>query len=696
MRRAAYTAVAVLIALVTGVLLVPVAPAEEQQDPVAVVLTGLAPVSLGLSETMSVTGSVSNTGLTDLGSVSVRLTLSSVPLAERSAIRQVADGGAGIYSLPLYDTDTPIADVLAPGVKEGFRVSVRTSQLPLPAPGIYALGVEVVGYGSSGYVILGTATTLVPYVPAGTAPVNLTWLWPLSTWPGQTPGGVLLGDLIPREVSTDGRLRDLLDVGGSSTGVSWIVDPQVLQVVDEMTDGYLVEKGGEIRPGTAQQSATEWMRTARQVLGTEQKVRAREPASPPDVWSLPYADIDADAVVRARMETDVVRAVTSGPAITQSQLGRPSDGTIAWAPGGRIDPAALEVLVSSGVRAVVLREGAAPPVIDSPTTPSGYTDIDTAAGAVRALLIDPGLLDALTMPQRNQAQILAARQRFLAELAFVALEPSASPRNLIAAAGSTRWDPNPRLLRSLLASLKATPWARLVPVETVLNLPPSPVVRAVAGYESKSRSRELTDAYLGRVERASDDLDSLRGVTTQPLAITEPVRSALLRSESSAWRTRPSAGVALIEETQATIDAQIAELYVIPREGVTLSGDRGSVPVTVANDFDQAVVVGVTLTGSPAARLDAAALSGVQIEPGRKASLEMPVRIVGGDPLSVTVQLVDSRGKAFGLPTTMELRTTAYSRAALWFAMAAAAVLVLLVVYDIVRRARQRRPGAAT
>ena len=88
-------------------------------------------------------------------------------------------------------------------------------------------------------------------------------------------------------------------------------------------------------------------------------------------------------------------------------------------------------------------------------------------------------------------------------------------------------------------------------------------------------------------------------------------------------------------------------------------------------------------------------LSPLRIEPGRRASLEVPVRIVGGDALTVSVQLTDPSGAAFGDPVALELRTTAYSRAALWVAVAAAVVLVLLVIFDIVRRGRQRRDARA-
>ena len=68
-----------------------------------------------------------------------------------------------------------------------------------------------------------------------------------------------------------------------------------------------------------------------------------------------------------------------------------------------------------------------------------------------------------------------------------------------------------------------------------------------------------------------------------------------------------------------------SSVYVVPRDNVVLSGDRGSVPVTVTNDFDQTVRVGVVITADPAARLDAQPLESVEIEPGRRADLYSPL-----------------------------------------------------------------------
>ena len=680
---------AVLLAVLSVLvfLVTPPAHADDAAAPVRITITGLAPVALGQGTSLSMSGTVANTGLTTITALSVRLTLSTAPIIERRDLRKATDAEGGYGSIPLYATTTALVDALPAGAKADYRISVDTAQLPLGDPGVYVLGAEAIGFGPAGYVILDTQRTLIPYVPDTVAPVNVTWLWPLATAPAQTPDDVLLGDAIPREISPGGRLDDLLTAGASSPSISWVVDSQLLQVASDMSDGYLVDKGGTIRAGTAADDAATWLVRAREILGVPEDTARSTPRQRP-LWVMPYADPDADALTRAGLATDVVRATTAAPDVAARQLDRLPDGTLAWAAGGRLDREALDILASAGVSTVVVRDKAAPAVPGLGYTPSGYLDVEASGGSVRALVADPGLLTALELPQGNQATILDARQRFLSELAFVALEPTEETRYLIAAAGSPRWDPNPRLLRAIIASIRGTQWTRLVPVSTVLALPDAQTER-VFDPEAR-RARELSAAYLQRINATQASLDSLRTVLTDPLPVTAPIASALLRAESSAWRTRPREGERLLDSIDASLAETGSSVYVVPRDNVVLSGDRGSVPVTVTNDFDQTVRVGVVITADPAARLDAQPLESVEIEPGRRASLEVPVRVVGGEALTVSVQLTDPSGQAFGEPVSLELRTTAYSRAALWVAIAAAAVLVLLVVYDIVRRARQR------
>ena len=682
-----------LTILLAAVLMLPVlvptaAQAEEETAPVRITITGLAPVALSTGTSLSMSGTVANAGLTTITSLSVRLTLSTVPITERKDLRKATATEGGFGSIPLYATTTAVVDTLAPGAKASYRLAVDTDQLPLAAPGVYVIGVEAVGFGTAGFVILGTARTLIPYVPEPVPPVSVAWLWPLSTTPAQAPDDVLLGDVIPREIAPGGRLDDLVAAGELSPSITWVIDPQVLQVTSEMANGYLVDKGGQVRAGTEADAAAAWIARVRELLREPDTRKKPVPRARP-MWVMPYADPDADPVTRAGLTTDLVRAVTIAPNITERQLGRAPDGTLAWAAGGRLDQAALDALASAGVRTIVVRDKALTTRFDPGYTTSGYVDLEASGGRVRALVIDPGLLASLELPQGNLATILAARQRFLAELAYIALEPTDQRRYLVAAAASARWSASPRLMRAIIASLRGTPWTRIVPVSTLLALPSDTTGRTLDA--GARRGRELDSGYLARVARIQSSIDSLRSVLTDPLPITGPISSAVLRAESSAWRTRPRDGERLLGSIEGSIAAAQRGVYVVPRDDVVFSGDRGSVPVTVTNDLDQTVRVGVRVEAQPAARLEAEPLSAVDIEPGRRASLEVPVRIVGGEALTVAVQLTDPEGNPFGEAVSLELRTTAYSRAALWVAVGAAVVLLLLVIYDVVRRARQRR-----
>jgi hypothetical protein len=136
---------------------------------------------------------------------------------------------------------------------------------------------------------------------------------------------------------------------------------------------------------------------------------------------------------------------------------------------------------------------------------------------------------------------------------------------------------------------------------------------------------------------------------------------------------------------------------------VIFSGDAGRVPVTIANDGEQAVTVGLALIGQPSARLESAPLAGIRVDPGKKVSVDLEARVVGGEPLSVAVQLLTPSGSRYGSPATISLVSTAYSRAAGWVVAAAFAALAAFVVIGITRRIRRSRswrspsdPGTAT
>lgn len=676
--------------LIAGIALVghaPAAHADETTGPVSTTIAGLAPVSLTSNSSLSLSGTISNTGLGDIGAVSVRLVLSTGPVISRAGLSTAASSDSPYALLPRYGTTTAVIDSLAPGAIVEYRLVAEAEDLSLGTPGVYVIGIEVVGYGPNGYAVLDTERTLIPYVPEPVTPVRIAWLWPLATTPSQAPDGVILGTDIPRDIAPGGRLDSLITSGESSPAITWVMDPQLLQVLASMSDGYLVDRAGRIRAGTRAAAAAGLLERIQRLFVEPDRAR-RASTQGREAWVMPYADPEMVALAEAGLTQDVVRASAMAPGLAEGYLGRPADGSLAWSATSRPTQAVVDLLASTGVSGLVVQERTAPPATGLAYTPSGVADAAATGGRLRLLVLDPGLVEALALPQDGPGAVLTARQRFISEIAFVAMEPASETRYLVAGAPNPRWAPNPRLLRSIIASLRSASWSRIVPVETLLDLPASASRRSFSA--QTGRAREFDPGYLASLQATQERIDALRTVLTDPVPVTTPLSDALLRAESSAWRNQPRQGARLVDSIDASLKTTTGQVYVVARDDVVLSGDSGSLPVTVGNDLQQTVRVGVSVTGTPAARLEAAPLPTVEIEAGRRASLEVPVRVIGGDALTVSVQLTDPAGQPFGEPVALELRTTAYSRAALWVAIAAAAVLALLVVYDIVRRARHR------
>ena len=72
-------------------------------------------------------------------------------------------------------------------------------------------------------------------------------------------------------------------------------------------------------------------------------------------------------------------------------------------------------------------------------------------------------------------------------------------------------------------------------------------------------------------------------------------------------------------------------------------------------------------------------------------ALAVAARVLGTGPVSVDITLLTPEGQVFGEPTTTEVRSAAYARAAQWVVGGLFGILVVLLGVNFVRR---RRPGA--
>lgn len=689
-RLAAGTALAAPLVVLLTVPAPAAVAADRTTNPVTIVLDSLTPLVPTADGTLRIQGRVINTSEDPLSSVSVQLRRAAAPLTDRADVAAISDlelepSGGDPDSVAVPTSRVLVADELRPGARRQFELAVPFATLGLGDAGVYVVGLEALGLESGVDEFeerKGEVRTFVPWFPdpQSVTPVSLVWLWPLADWPDRSASGVLLSERTPEELSSGGRLDRLLTIGERTGGtVSWIIDPALVQTASDMKDGYEVARGDGTALGGADRQAAEWLNRVTAVIKSG------------GGRSLPYADNDASAATRAGMSNDVVRAVTQGPGVAAAALGTPVPGSLYWAPFGRLDAPTADVLASAGVTTLVLSATAMPP-LDPAAAPVGQSvaSLPTSTGAIRTVLADPGLTAVLGLPQGDADEVILARQRFLAETGIAASAPTVddAPRTLVVAPASVRWDATASLVSPLLKATRSAPWLDPMSLERLIEGPRASVNRERAGYGAKAREAELSPSYMAQVAAVTDQLNSFTSIIDDPTGVAEPYSAALLRAQSSAWRSEPREGERLLASIAGELDDEMGQVRVLSEGTITFSGDRGRVPITITNDLDRDVTVGVTLIGEPALRMQAEPLTDIPVEAGRMASVDIEARVVGGDPLTVRVQLLGPDGSSYGEGSEIQVTSTAYSRTAAWVVALAFGAIVVFVIFGVTRRIR--------
>lgn len=661
---------------------------------VNVVIDELTPVVPKDRGTLRISGRVANASPTAIGDVRVRLRVSASPLSSRDDISAVTSAPMDLTStsipsgfdadgLALDWTSALVSSSLDAGGEATFDIAVPIDRLPLGRAGVYVVTVESLGRGSGDEFDerQGIQRTFLPWFPDGSrSPLAITWLWPLTDSPDRTATGAFASDATPRALGADGRLGRLVELG-SGGPVSWVVDPSLLQTAAAIGDGYQVQRDGTLVVGDAGANGPAWLSALSD---------AASESSP--IHTLPYANVDAPAVRRAGLATDVTQAITLGPRVTDASIDAPVGEPLAWMAGGAIDRQTSNLLVTSGVRTVVLRDGSMTPSASQ----AALASLGTIAGPLTAVLADDALSDLADAPTPTNAEALAVRQQFLAHLAVLAAQESDEGQRTVVIAPDMQWDPSARLITPLLRASRSASWLTTRSLVELLAITPSP--RQREPYAPTAKRAELSPQYLAGVRREQNRLAALAAVLEDPSGTVEPFGQALLRAESSAWRAQPKAGTDLLTSIRRELAERTNAVHVLSRGSIVFSGDVGAVPVTIENDLDTAVTVGVELIGDPAARLSSTPLEGIRIEAGRRVSVDLDARVIGGDPLRARVQLLTPDGQRYGAAGEITLSSTAYARAASWVVIAAFIAIAIFVVVGITRRIRkaQSRPASRT
>lgn len=680
----------VAIATVTGILamalagpvqaIAPTAKVLQDQENTGIALSvdALAPAAPKATDTLTLSGTVTNTSEDDIEGISIDLRIAQEAVSDRAQLAKIATNQETPNTRGVSDGTTEVKAKLAPGASAPWSLKMPVTNLALGNTGVYGLRIDATAQQDAEQK--DSTQTFLPWFPNPKAvkPTKVVWLWPLTNGPNQNANLVFLNERTPQELVPDGRLSRLLDLGiAGGAQVEWVVDPQLLSAVSGMTDGYQVAgPDGTVIAGGSPQPAVDWLTKARAGL----KVAS--------VGASEYAFPDVTALTRAKMTQEVVQATTSSTEAVSALLERPVTTGLGWPAGTRTDSKTLTVLQKSGVRTVVLDRAALQPAAGDNGEISSAV-IRTESGPLAAVLTDRALSSSLGNSASSAAEAVLARQRFMAETGVMTATSPTSNR-IVAVGPDPRWDPNTAVTSELLAALRTSPFMRSTTLAQLLSDTPRDVPRALAPMTAAGRRAALSNNYLDRIKGTQDQLSTFASILNDPGPITEKYSTALLRATSGTWRTDRAGGNELINSIDTELSAEMGRVRVLSGGVKNFSSETGEIPITISNDLPVPVTVGMTLTGDPPIRLTAQKFAPIVVPANRKVSTQISAQVRGNGELPVKVQLTNQAGIPYGEPAEVTLRSSAYANAATWVVVVAFALLALLLLANSIRRRRQR------
>jgi len=725
-------AVAVLLAPLAGAAQADPTPSPSAATdlPLTVELRGIAPLAPQPGQTLVVRAQLTNTSSETVSDMQARLLVSPAPVQFRGQFDDYAATPDGSLPSDAVAAATAHASLgrstLPAGASTTVRLEVRVDDLHLPGSWqVYEMGVAVTGTTTTGVATAGQLRTFLPWAPLGQpgtgAPTPVAWIWPLVDRPHRTTATVWSDDDLAAALRPGGRLSVLLAAAADAqtqqappprrpvrrkhrktappppprpavtpVPVTWAVDPMLVQDVQTMQSGYTVGPAGDRHRGTGQAAADSWLKA----------LQAAVPHGA--VLGLPYADPDLVAVIRAGLTPDAQLASTVGQKLL-SQADLPTGLPYAWPVSGLSDQRTLDTLYAGGVTTVVLDSTALPVTGGNESlTPGAHAAVTTRDGrGFDAVLVDHRLSAAVDAAAADPSLGPLTTQRVLSELLMIQAELPSDPRSVVIAP-DRRWAPAASLANALLSGTGKVPWIQPVTVAQVADSPvDDKVERPQVDYPAQARASELPRSYLRSTLPLKSRLGAFANIL--PSGDTQPRQfdDGRLRLLSSAWRTDPAGAVEARDHLDTALKKTMGRVHIQTQANslVTLTGNTGTVPITVSNDLDTTATVTVVASADPHLEVRRGSRVTKVIPPHTKLPVDVRVTALarGVATLNVALYTPPPGSRLYTPPVQLRVRSTAYGLEALLITGGATVVLLVGAGVRLVRRARAaRRVARAT
>jgi hypothetical protein len=696
-------------------------------------------------QTLTLSGTLTNTGSQQLDDLTVRVQRSSA-LTTEGAVRDALDGDAAA------DNVTPdfrsIASGLVPGASVPFTFTVPlrggpTEGLALTSPGVYELLVNVNGAPTGGpRARVAAARMLLPVSslpadPTGAkqaAPARklvgtqFSMLYPIADRPhriGNVPREqvTLDDDSLAASFAPNGRLNGLVSAfaeqapAGSQmrAATCLAIDPDLVDTAVAMKDRYDVRQpDGTVKPGGGQAAASQWL----DQLGAIARTGC--------VISMPFADADLVALTRGDLAPVATSAITDGREALTENLDLPATAAlppVTWPAEGMLDEPGLEAVSKAGDKAVIL---SADSVAQGRTrTTSGVTELAGGPDGSVAALTDPLLslaaggppgglslrggipaiggaaatttIAGTTSPLSTQDVVGALMFR-----AQTATADSDADGPLVLAPPQL-WQADGVGARALLSTIaRLVQDGGLIPRNLVTALQSGPRPDAPArelDYPLDAPGREIPAAAVDTIRDAGADLDDLvAAAEPDPDGVLTPqdafgaVRQGMFRGVSATLRGDPDGALRVADLNADRVAELRAKVAVVqPPVPYALGTSDAPLPLIVTNGLPVTIRVDVAVT--PQSGLTASQIPEQRIPPLGRRQLSVNAKVTRSGQFSVEATVRTPGGKELGSPSRLKVVSSAYGTITIWLTATAGVLLVALVARRVLRRLRGEQGG---
>jgi hypothetical protein len=680
--------------------------AAAASGPVTVSLDKVTPGVLSEDDTLTVSGTVTNTTKQAITDARVDLRLGQA-FRTRSAIADVSRQSPfqpGVDGNPVGGKYTAAFDRLEPKVSQVFTITVPADELGLDQAGVYPFAASVSGLTAQqpwAEQVLGIRRTALPWQPDTRTPTRTTFLWPLisdvrmtaETASGDQQTPVFLNDSLGREIAPGGRLDRMVSLG-EDLDITWVVDPDLLATVDTMADAYRVKtEDGRVVAGAHKADAARWLAKLTAAVQDE------------EVVALPYADPDLASIAHKGRNVsgtlNHLKGATDVAALTvRTVLHVDASTEYAWPVDGALDPAIKNVATSAGADKVIARSDSIKD--DLPYTPSAARPI---GGGTTAVVADAWLSTAFEGDLSRGEKSTLAVQQFLAQSVAITQQTNRE-RSILVAPQRTPSASQAQAMADALTALGEGSWSMPQALSETAAADPDPrassTVPPRSAYPSALRKKELPREAFEQIAQTQDKLDSFKVILSNKERVVTPFGRAMNRAMSVSWRGRAGAAGDYRADVKAYLDDLADQVWLIDKSEAKLSGRSATIPVTVKNALLQDVEgLVVRLTSTNPTRL----------EIGGKRYDEQPITVAGdhsrsvkfttsanaNGPSTVIAQLYTEDGHAYGRPVTFKVRATEVTATVMLVIGGGVLILVLagFRMYTQRKRAAARRDAEA-